>query len=147
MKTKIEINGKTYDCKIKGFKDETEPKWMYFEVETPTGSYKIKLATKVVQHGKTFNEIVIPPGWRLLELEEVKQVANSNIWREILNLKLGNNNFYFNQPFEVNKNLASWLGCSSSGFYLVADSNLSGSSAARGALFCQDVENEVKDEH
>ena len=93
MKVKDE-NGKEYN--LTPVEDEGT---MIIEIPTKTGSYKIKVDSKVHSHGTPFKDLKIPKGKRLLPLNEVQHIAN-NYW-DHYNFASGNNDFWFEQPFDM----------------------------------------------
>ena len=60
----------------------------------------IEVETNIQQKGKSFNEIKIPKGWRLLTMEEIKFLHNSK-YKEDLNLV--DTWEFIEQPLELNK--------------------------------------------
>ena len=60
-------------------------------------------ATKVIHIGKSYNECMKlkPKGWRLLTLSEIPIIANN--YEDSFEFRDGNHDFFFEQPFDINK--------------------------------------------
>lgn len=89
--------------------------------------------------GVAFQDLKIPDGCELLEMQELIDLCNSDL-AEILNLKKTEKYWqeYVEQPFNFNKGKrAAWLGCNGISGYLILDaySYLDDCDAARGVRY------------
>jgi hypothetical protein len=66
---------------------------------------KIEVEIEVHDKNKSFEEIIIPKGWRLLKGEEAIFLANNKKYSKKLKIADGssNNDFFIQQPFNFNK--------------------------------------------
>ena len=91
--------------------------------------------TKVIQHDKSFNDLVIPKGFQLLTLSEGVELLNNEEFVEWINFRSQRNDFFIQQPFVNNKNRATWLGCYYNIFDIsTSDDYLNYGDAARGVV-------------
>lgn len=98
--------------------------------------------TKVIHHGKYYNEIMElkPKDMRLLKIEEVLWLVNSKYANE---LKIGvsniNNDFFFEQPLKSNKNYVAGFGANGGRAYLYCDGGPSSRYSCLGVIFVRDL--------
>ncbi len=87
-----------------------------------------------------FDNITIPNKWRLLNVNEVVWLANSKYAKK-LKMFSGDDDFYFEQPFKLNKknNYIARFGTGSDGANLDCGGDPQGSYSVLGVRFCRDL--------
>jgi hypothetical protein len=100
----------------------------------------IEVQTKISQKGKSFHEIKIPKGWRLLRTGEIIFLYNNH--RKELNLEYAWE--HIAQPFKLNKenDYCAWFVAGSDWADLDCGRSPSGSVSGLGVRFCRDLNKE-----
>lgn len=117
------------------------------EIAIPSNTIKVKelkidVEVNVHDKGKKLSEIEIPKGWRLLTINEVIFLANSEHAQTLkMDLSSSQDDFFFEQPFECNRNKGyiAWFCAYSGGAGLVCGGGPRNSGSALGVRFCRDV--------
>ena len=94
----------------------------------------------IEQMGVSFDEIVVPEGWRVPTVQEGIELINDEDFVEWSKFSDQKHDFYVQQPFNRYKNRAAWFGCNGSYFFLGAYDYLGSASATRGVLFVKEGE-------
>ena len=115
------------------------------EVIEPQTTIKIKelnieVEKDIHEKGKSFDRLICPNGWRLLKVEEIVFLANSK-YAEELKMFSGEDDFFFEQPFEKNKEekLVAGFGANSDGAYLDCYRDPVNSYSSLGVRYCKEI--------
>ena len=108
------------------------------DIQEKTGSYVLEVQNKVSQHGVSFNDVEILDGWRLPTINE--SVAIANILTKELDLTSGNNDFWIEQCFDINKtnSRAVFLYYNNIGFHINCNKLLINNGRSRGVLLVRE---------
>lgn len=110
LKKTFELNGKTYEI------------------------------SKVLQKGRSFEDLEIPAGWDIPTLQLGIDFVNDEEIVKWIDFESQEDDFYVKQPFKKNEGKrCAWLVCYDSGFNLNSDGNLNFDIATRGVLLYREV--------
>ena len=117
---------------------ETEEDTHKIDIQEKTGRYILKVQNKVSQHGVLFNDVTILEGWRLPTINEAVAIANQ--LSKKLDLTWGENDFWIEQCFDINKAnaRAGFLYYDGNGFRISCDNLMINDGRSRGVLLVRE---------